>query len=111
MRHDALTSLRKRVKVCLPDSPPLVFPRADSRWPVDVRHSWYEALRRAGIDDFRFHDLWHSTASYLAMSGATLVEIADVLGHKTLSMVERYSHLSEAHTRGMLERMTSAVFR
>jgi hypothetical protein len=45
------------------------------------------------------------------MSGATLVEIADVLGHKTLSMVERDSHLSEAHTRGMLERMTSAVFR
>jgi site-specific recombinase XerD len=45
------------------------------------------------------------------MNGATLVEIADVLGHKTLSMVKRYSHLSEAHTRGVLERMTSAVFR
>jgi integrase len=89
----------------------LVFPRADGRRPVDVRHAWYEALRRAGVDDFRFHDLRHSTASYLAMNGATLVEIADVLGHKTLSMVKRYSHLSEAHTRGVLERMTSAVFR
>jgi integrase len=90
---------------------PLVFPRADGRRPVDVRHAWYEALRRAGIDDFRFHDLRHSTASYLAMNGATLIEIADVLGHRTLAMVRRYSHLSEGHTRGVLERMTGSIFR
>jgi hypothetical protein len=45
------------------------------------------------------------------MNGATLIEIADVLGHRTLAMVRRYSHLSEGHTRGVLERMTSAMFR
>ncbi len=43
-----------------------------------------------------FHDLRHSAASYLAMSGATLAEIAEVLGHKTLAMVKRYAHLTEA---------------
>jgi integrase len=89
----------------------LVFPRADGRRPVDIRHAWYAALRQAGIDDFRFHDLRHSTASYLAMNGATLVEIADVLGHKTLSMVKRYSHLSEGHTRQVLSRMTGSIFK
>jgi hypothetical protein len=44
------------------------------------------------------------------MNGASLMEIADVLGHKTLAMVKRYAHLSEAHTRNVVERMTKAVF-
>lgn len=67
-------------------------------------------LRRAGITNFRFHDLRHNAASYLAMSGASLMEIADFLGHKTLAMVRRYAHLSELHTRGVVERMNRAVF-
>ena len=90
---------------------PLVFPRQDGRRPVDVRYAWRQALKQAEIADFRFHDLRHSAASYLAMNGASLVEIADVLGHKTLSMVKRYTHLSEGHTRGVLDRMTRAVLR
>ena len=73
------------------------------------REAWDVARDAAGIADFRFHDLRHTAASYLAMSGATLAEIADVLGHKTLMMVKRYSHLTEAHTRGVLERMTSRL--
>ena len=59
---------------------------------------------------FRFHDLRHSAASYLAMNGATLAEIAEVLGHKTLAMVKRYSHLTEAHTAGVVARMNEAIF-
>jgi integrase len=43
---------------------------------------------RAGIKDFRFHDLRHSAASCLAMNGASLAEIAEVLGHKTLAIVK-----------------------
>jgi integrase len=42
---------------------------------------------------FRWHDLRHSTASYLAQAGATDLEIAEVTGHKTLAMVQRYAHL------------------
>jgi site-specific recombinase XerD len=44
------------------------------------------------------------------MQGASLLEIAEVLGHKTLNMVKRYAHLSEAHMRGVVERMNRAVF-
>jgi len=47
------------------------------------------AMRKAKLENFRFHDLRHSTASYLAMNGASLLEIADILGHKTLQMVKR----------------------
>ena len=64
----------------------------------------------AGITDFRFHDLRHSAASYLAMSGATLVEIAEVLGHRTFEMVRRYAHLSESHTSNVVARMNSRIF-
>jgi integrase len=105
----ALDVMRTHAKVVRIGTP-LVFPRQDGRRPVDVRHAWYQALAQAEITDFRFHDLRHSTASYLAMNGASLVEIAEVLGHKTLSMVQRYAHLSEGHTRAVLERMTRAIF-
>lgn len=70
------------------------------------RKAWLAALREAGIGDLRFHDLRHCAASYLAMSGASLSEIAEILGHRTLAMVKRYSHLSPTHLRGVVQRMT-----
>jgi len=78
--------------------------------PLNIRNAWQAALERAEIQDFRFHDLRHSAASYLAMNGATLVELAEILGHKTLQMVKRYAHLTEAHTGKVMERMNRAVF-
>jgi integrase len=87
----------------------LVFANAKGR-ALFPRKAWDEALRAAEVDDFRFHDLRHSAASYLAMNGATLAEIAEVLGHKTLAMVKRYSHLTEAHTAGVVARMNEAIF-
>jgi integrase len=86
------------------------FPRKDGKKPLDIRKAWHKAKATAELEDFNFHDLRHSCASYLAMNGATLAEIAKVLGHKTLQMVMRYAHLSEAHTAGVLRRMTNKIF-
>jgi site-specific recombinase XerD len=69
-----------------------------------------DALKRAEVNNFRWHDLRHCTASYLAMGGASMVEIAAVLGHKTLDMVKRYSHLSDGHIANVVERMNSKLF-
>lgn len=88
----------------------LVFPGKNLKKPVDIRTPWETALKRAEITDFRFHDLRHSAASYLAMNGASLAEIAEILGHKTLQMVKRYSHLSEAHTSKVVAKMNEAIF-
>ena len=77
---------------------------------IDLTKAWRRAIREAKIEDFRFHDLRHSAASYLAMGGATLVEIAEVLGHKTFAMVKRYSHLSAPHTSRVVEKMTDKIF-
>ena len=52
------------------------------------------ACRRAGIEDFRFHDLRHTAASWLRMSGADIHTVAQLLGHKDLRMAARYQHLS-----------------
>ena len=71
----------------------LVFPGRKNDVPMKIDRFWQEALTTAEIEDFRFHDLRHSAASYLAMNGASLSEIAEVLGHKTLQMVKRYAHL------------------
>ncbi len=79
----------------------------DPVWPDKY---WYRALDAAKIKDFRFHDLRHTAASYLAMSGATVPELAAVLGHRTLAMVKRYAHLSDQHTGAVVERMTRKYF-
>jgi integrase len=90
---------------------PLVFPSPrDATQPANSRPAWLDALEQAKVHDFRFHDLRHSAASYLAMNGASTNEIAEVLGHKTLAMVKRYAHLSEVHTAGVVEKMNKKIF-
>ena len=68
---------------------------------------WHAALEAANIENFRFHDLRHTTASMLAAQGCSLLEIADVLGHKTLAMVKRYAHLVVDHKTKVIERMVA----
>jgi integrase len=88
----------------------LLFPGDNPKSPAELRKPWEEALAQANVTKFRFHDLRHSAASYLAMNGATLAEIAEVLGHKTLQMVKRYAHLSEQHTSKVVARMNEKIF-
>jgi len=87
-----------------------VFPNKKLTNYVDIRLAWEKALKEANIKNFRFHDLRHSAASYLAMNGASLAEISAILGHKTLSMVKRYSHFSESHTSEVIKKMNDKIF-
>ncbi|MEA3273910.1 MAG: site-specific integrase [Pseudomonadota bacterium] len=106
----ALDLLRNHAKVRRLDTSLLWPSHRNPSKPIDLRRPWVNALEAAGIEDFRFHDLRHSAASYMLMNGATIAELAEVLGHKTLQMVKRYSHLSEAHAKGLVERMNEAIF-
>jgi integrase len=89
-----------------------IFPPANAdgrRTYPTFEDAWREALRTAGISDFRFHDLRHTFASRLAMDGASLTEIAAALGHKTLAMVQRYAHLTEAHVHDVAARTARGI--
>lgn len=105
----ALARMKERAKTRRMDTD-LVFPCATKPVPADIDRDFALARAAAKIENFRFHDLRHSAASYLAMNGATLPEIAAVLGHKTLQMVQRYAHLSDAHTAGVVQRMNDRIF-
>jgi len=87
-----------------------VFPNLKGDAPATVRRAWDLAIKEAGVENFRFHDCRHSAASALLMSGAGLGEIADILGHRTLAMVQRYSHVADEHRQKVVQRMNEAVF-
>lgn len=73
-----------------------IFPpteRAKKAKFLNIRTPFIKALKEADITDFRWHDLRHTCASYLAMSGVSGLEISKVLGHRTMAMVSRYAHL------------------
>lgn len=86
---------------------PFVFARKDGKKPMEMKKHWERAFKTAELEDFRFHDLRHTAASYLAMSGASLLDIAQILGHRTMDMVKRYAHLTENHTEQVIKRMTA----
>jgi integrase len=105
-----LELLREHAKIRRLDTD-LLFPgKLHPSKPMDLRTPFETALKHAEISDFRWHDLRHCTASYLAMNGASLAEIAEVLGHKTLQMVKRYSHLSDGHVSNVVASMNAKIF-
>lgn len=88
----------------------LVFPGGDACGPMDFRTAWSSAIMKSTLHDFRFHDLRHTAASYLAQGGATPLDIAAVIGHKTLAMVKRYAHLSESRVKAVVTEMNQRAF-
>jgi integrase len=64
--------------------------------PDYVTQVFARACRTCGVEDFRFHDLRHTAASWMRMHGADIHTVAQILGHKDLRMAARYQHLSPA---------------
>jgi integrase len=76
---------------------PYVFCNAEGKRYDEVKRSFHTACRKAGITDFRFHDLRHTFASHLIMNGINLKTVQHLLGHKDIRMTLRYAHLSKEH--------------
>ena len=87
-----------------------IFPSKDGKKPIDIKRPWENAVSKAGIENFRFHDLRHSAASYLAMNGASNRDLMEILGHRTLQMTSRYSHLSNSHVSSVVGSMNDKIF-
>lgn len=88
----------------------LVFPSLrDPARPYAIGQVWASTVKKAQVERFRFHDLRHSFASALAQDGASLLEIADALGHRTMAMVQRYAHLSARSRAALVHRVMGDV--
>lgn len=82
---------------------PWVFCKKNGKRYGNVRKAFEGARKRAGITDFRFHDLRHTFASHLVMAGVDLRTVQELLGHKSYEMTLRYAHLSPEHKKAALD--------
>jgi Site-specific recombinase XerD len=80
-----------------------VFARKDGERIQGVKRGFAIALRKAGITDFRIHDLRHTCASWLVSAGVPLPAVRDLLGHSTVKMTERYAHLAPENVRAAVD--------
>ena len=69
----------------------------------NIKKAWGQLRIRAGIPDFLFHDLRHTFASKLVMAGVDLYTVKELMGHSTIQMTERYSHLAPEHKASAVE--------
>lgn len=73
-----------------------------------ANHAWYTAVEKAGLEDFRFHDLRHTWASWHRQAGTSCDELKDLGGWKTRSMVDRYAKFATEHLAAAASRIESA---
>lgn len=91
----------------------LVFPgktKLTQNKPIAIENIFKAALKAAQINNFRFHDLRHSAASYLVMAGVDMRTVAEILGHSDLKMTQRYAHLSREHISNAVGKLDAALF-
>jgi integrase len=86
-----------------------VFPGRTGRGMANIRGRFHRALREAGIEGFRWHDLRHTFASHLVMAGANITSVKELMGHKTLAMTLRYAHLAPDFQRDAITRLDTSM--
>ncbi len=87
-----------------------VFPSNTGKAVYEYAKPFKKAVVDAEIEDFRFHDLRHTAASYLAQHGKSLLEIMETLGHKSVAMASRYAHLTDKTVKDSASYLNSRMF-
>jgi len=106
--NDALTQALRPLIIGKPSEAPVFESRKGEAYR-SLRTAFATACRKAGITDFRWHDLRHTYASHLVMAGVDLPTVKELLGHKSFGMTLRYSHLSQDHKRQAVDRLAEKI--
>jgi integrase len=77
---------------------------------TNFRRRWAKAVKDAALEDFRFHDLRHTFASWARMAGADLADICEALGHSSVAVTMRYAHIEPEHHTTAFDRVSGAVW-
>lgn len=92
-----------------PNYGPYVFSKKNGESYGDPKKAFRQALKKVGIEDFRWHDLRHTAGSYLAMRGVPIKAIQVIMGHKRIETTMRYAHLSPEYTRQGVETLSDYI--
>ncbi|MFJ1251718.1 tyrosine-type recombinase/integrase [Cupriavidus sp. CuC1] len=101
---DALSVLRGWGRLNAPGNP-WVFGHGGGRRITTFQTGFEGACERAGIDDYRIHDMRHTCASWLVMAGVPLMVVKDLLGHSSVTVTERYAHLAPDQIQSAVQRL------
>jgi integrase len=108
LNADAVAALQSVKRPKQRSSDP-VFPRQGEKASFDTRSWFHPCMEEAGITEYVWHSNRHTFCSWLAMAGASIKEIQEAAGHKTITMSARYSHLSPAHKLSVVERIAGTA--
>lgn len=87
----------------------LIFASKTAFGQIDIKKPWQEALKREGLTNLRFHDIRHIFATFAARQGASNLELGTAMGHRTLQMLQRYTHLEADIVRKYSEGITKTL--
>ena len=104
VRAETTKSSKGRI-IPLPASIKDFFTTATFDYKHDIKNSFRGAMKRAGISNFRFHDLRHTYASWLVQSGVDLYVVQQLLGHASIVMTQRYAHLAPNALKDAVDRL------
>ena len=110
-REVLINDIVKKALIAVPKNPnsPYVFCHSNGKPYCNVRKSFDTALKKCDIIDFHFHDLRHTYCSQLVMAGVDIKTVQELVGHKSIEMTLRYSHLSPSHKRQAIDTLAKRI--
>lgn len=106
---DAVIAELRKLHTLRDPNKPLVFASRTAFGKIDIKKAWRYALERAGITAFRAHDMRHTFATLAASQGASNLELATAMGHRTLQMLLHYTHLDVQVTKKYSNQITDQI--
>jgi integrase len=105
--NETLTHTLQGIRLKTPDASPgaPVFRNSRGHPYRSPRTAFETALRWAEIEDFTFYDLRHTFGSWLIMAGEDIRTVKELMGHRYITMTDRYTHLSQRHLRAAVEKL------